>query len=331
MATKDVQLKDLSGNLLMPKTKGANVYNNSNETLGTVEAGAQVNLIESISYNSSALTITEKGVALPVFNLKKLGSSDTGYSSAFAAQYVLTKDGVAVGDTINLAKDMVVQSGTLKTATAADVTAEIYAGVQEGDPYIDLVIANADGDHIYIPVKGLVDVYTAGNGLDLAGGEFSVDTTDTTIVDTAPTANSTKFVQSGGVKTALDGKVDNLASAATAGTYTKVTIQANGLVSAGDDLDASDIPALDSAKITTMGSYEKATAAAAIATTDTLDEAIGKLEYKVDGMQGAITGAASTIVDDDLTASKFLVSNAAGKVAASSIGSDAALLVWEEL
>ena len=62
----------------------------------------------------------------------------------------------------------------------------------------------------YIPVKDLVDVYTAGNGLTLSGNSFSVNTADTNTVDTTPTANSTKLVQSGGVHAALAGKQDTI-------------------------------------------------------------------------------------------------------------------------
>ena len=48
----------------------------------------------------------------------------------------------------------------------------------------------------------------------------------------------------------LAGKVDKLATAPTAGTYTKVTINGDGLVSSGGTLEASDIPNLTLSKIT---------------------------------------------------------------------------------
>ena len=47
--------------------------------------------------------------------------------------------------------------------------------------------------------------------------------------------------------------------------------------------------------------------------------------------QDKITGAASTIVTDNLAANKFVISNANGKIAASTVASDANLLVWEEI
>ena len=51
MADKNIQIKDLQGNSLFPKTKGSLVTNDTGATLGTVEAGAQVNKIEKIKVN----------------------------------------------------------------------------------------------------------------------------------------------------------------------------------------------------------------------------------------------------------------------------------------
>ena len=59
---------------------------------------------------------------------------------------------------IDIPKDMVVVSGSVGTVTTPDVP---YEGAQVGDKYIDLVIANAASDHIYIPANSLVDIYTA--------------------------------------------------------------------------------------------------------------------------------------------------------------------------
>lgn len=66
MADKNIQIKDLKGNLLYPKTKGSLVYNDSNETLGTVESGAQVNKIEKIKLNGVELSIINKEVNVQI-------------------------------------------------------------------------------------------------------------------------------------------------------------------------------------------------------------------------------------------------------------------------
>lgn len=105
------------------------------------------------------------------YTITKQATADSGYS----ATYQLFKDGTAVGDKINIPKDMVVSSGEVKTVTTAGSP---YAGAVVGDKYIDLTIANATSDHIYIPVKDLVDVYTGGTGIDVsASNVISVDST----------------------------------------------------------------------------------------------------------------------------------------------------------
>ena len=175
----NVQLRDEElGVNLNPATLGSLVKNNAGANLGSVEAGAQVNKIEKIKYGDQELTITSKTVTIPEviaaeYSLKKLGSSDTGYDDDYSAQYVLTKDGVAVGDAINIAKDMVVQSGEVKVCSVAD---QPVAGYEVGDKYIDLLLANSDNQHIYILVSDLVDTYTGGNGITITGQSIAIDT-----------------------------------------------------------------------------------------------------------------------------------------------------------
>ena len=201
MADKNVQIKDGSGNNLFPKTKSAVVFNNNGDTLGGVEAGAQVNLIEKIKVNGTEMSISSKAVdiSVPEYTITKAATADTGY----AATYQLFKGATATGDKINIPKDMVVSAAELKTCATAD---QPVNGLAVGDPYIEMTIANNDGSKIYIPVKDLVDTYTAGNGLTLSNGAFSINTADTNTVDTAPVSASTKLIQSGGVYTALAGK-----------------------------------------------------------------------------------------------------------------------------
>ena len=207
MTEKNIQIKSLTGDLLYPKTKGALVENNNGDALGGVEAGAQVNKIEKIKVNGTELTITSKAVdiTVPDYTITKATTADSG----FAATYQLFKGGVATGDKINIPKDMVVSAAELKHCATAN---EPVAGLAVGDPYIEMTIANNDGTKIYIPVKDLVDIYTAGNGLTLTNGAFAVNTGDTNTVDATPTASSTKLVQSGGVYAALAGKQDTIDS-----------------------------------------------------------------------------------------------------------------------
>lgn len=103
--------------------------------------------------------------------------------------------------TINLPVDLVVKRGYYDPGTK------------------QLVLVLTDGSVVHIDAADLVDEYNAGNGLRLTNQTFSVNTADTSVVDTAVTANSNKLVQSGAVftsieeaRTALQTAIDNIIS-----------------------------------------------------------------------------------------------------------------------
>lgn len=142
--------------------------------MGELEKGAQANRIEKIKVNGVELEIVSKEVDItvpnvPVYSILKSETADDGYS----ATYQLTKDGEPVGDKINIAKDMVVQSGSVKTVVTDDTPVQ---GYKAGDKYIDLLLANTDNEHIYILVSDLVDVYSAGSGIIITGNSIAIDT-----------------------------------------------------------------------------------------------------------------------------------------------------------
>jgi hypothetical protein len=200
MADKNIQLKDMNGNSVFPKTKGALVTNANGQTLEGVQAGAQVNIIETVKVNGSALTPDSNkavNVVIPAaadYTVVKDDVAATGY----AATYHLTKDGTNVGAAINIPKDMVVSSGSVETCTQADVPVE---GLEVGDKYIDLVLANASNSHVYIPVTDLIDIYTGGNGINVNNNVISIDTS---VVATQSDVST--------LTTAIGGKQDTLSA-----------------------------------------------------------------------------------------------------------------------
>lgn len=90
---------------------------------------------------------------------------------------------------------------------------------------------------------------------------------------------------------ALNDKVTGN-SAITGATKCKITYDSKGLVTAGTNLEVSDIPNLASNKVTAMTGYSKASASSAISTSDSLNTAIGKVEYKLDSAISDISGKA---------------------------------------
>ena len=91
-----------------------------------------------------------------------------------SATYTLMKDGVAVvgAEKINIPLDMVVSAGDVKSCTVADAP---VAGFVVGDKYLDFVLANST-EHVYVKVADLVDTYTAGTGITIAGNQVAIDT-----------------------------------------------------------------------------------------------------------------------------------------------------------
>lgn len=208
MTDKNIQIKDIDGNLLYPKTKGSLVYNNSNETLGTVEAGAEVNIIEGVQVNNTDLTPDANrkvNVLVPAYSIEKQSTAETGY----AATYYLTKDGVLQGTKINIAKDQVLDNVEQKTCTTNDVPVQGYV---VGDIYWEFTFQNTS-KKLYIKLSDFVDVYTAGNGLTLNNKVFAIDTTVVCTVSSFNThANNTTIHITATERTTWNGKQDAITS-----------------------------------------------------------------------------------------------------------------------
>lgn len=190
-------------------------FSNDEKTkLAGIEAGAQVNKLESVKVNGTALDITEKAVNIDLsayakvtdmnqkvasvaaedgsvtiggtataptvkvaiaagednaltlaadglkvvvpaaaeYSIKKLEAANAGMS----ASYQLTKDGAGVGAVIDIPKDMVVKSGTVVTKAESGAWGE--AGT-----YLELTLANATNDKVYINVGNLIEYVTSGS------------------------------------------------------------------------------------------------------------------------------------------------------------------------
>ena len=141
-------------------------------TIGHSLSGAVAGVYGDAS-KSVKVTVDEAGhvtsaeeVAIAEYSVVKLETATDGY----LASYQLRKDGAPAGATINIPKDYLVKSASVKTATADDPS-----GFAEGTKYIDFVVNTYDTDsgtgkesHIYLNVQDLVDVYTAGNGIEIS-------------------------------------------------------------------------------------------------------------------------------------------------------------------
>lgn len=109
--------------------------------------------------------------AIPKYAMEKQDVASEGFGVTYRLKEIVGEEASYVGAEINIPKDLMLQSGSLETVIVAD---QPYAGAVVGDPYIDLVLNDDAGSHIYVPVKGLVDTYIAGQGVEIVDGTVSV-------------------------------------------------------------------------------------------------------------------------------------------------------------
>lgn len=100
-------------------------------------------------------------IKTPVYNLTKSTSTD------YAAVYHLQKDGVNVGEAINIPKDMVVESGKVVWGSYTDGTFTPATDKKNATPYVELTLANSTANKIYIAVADLVNEHKAGTGIEI--------------------------------------------------------------------------------------------------------------------------------------------------------------------
>lgn len=205
------------GHSLSGATAG-NYGDSTHATKVTVDAAGHVTSAESV-----AIAFPDA----PEYSITKDATAQTGY----IATYHLTKDGTNVGTAINIPKDYLVKSAEIKTSTGSTDP----SGLPSGTKYIDFVVNTYTGSgtesHIYLSVEDLVDVYTAGNGIDISSSNA---------VSAKVVAANGLSVDSNGIKMALASSTAN--GAMSSGAYTKLdgvdtgatknTITLNGVANA---------------------------------------------------------------------------------------------------
>lgn len=167
------------------------------------------------------------------------------YSAVYHLQTTSGGTTVNVGAAINIPKDMVVQAGSVVTKTAAGDWGP--AGT-----YIELVLANADGDRLYIKVDDLIEYVTSGSQV----GDMIVVSVDNSHQITATITDGTisKAKLSQGVQTVLDA------------AETAVQSITEGQVNGSILVDGSSVPVhgLDTAAYQPATAFDASGAAASV-------------------------------------------------------------------
>lgn len=146
--------------------------------LGSDDNGTTIG-VQVSKGESNALELKEDGLFVSPaaasgaveFVIEKQATPEDGFSATYKLKRTAEGTDTYVGDAINIPKDAVLSGGTYEIVETADTP---YAGAAVGDPYVDLVVANAEESHIYIPLKGLVDTVKAGDGISVTDNTVSI-------------------------------------------------------------------------------------------------------------------------------------------------------------
>ena len=245
------------------------------------------------------LTTKDKATIVAAINSLKTESTVTvekkqTAEEGFAATYIIKQNEKQVGSSINIPKDFLVKSGTVKTVTTIN---QPVNGYKVGQKYLDFVVNTASNDgqesHIYILVEDLVDVYTGSTGDQIAvvvGNDNTISASLTkTVNDSLEKANSA--LQKANIK---EGTADGTIS------VSGVNINVHGL---------------GSAAYTESSAYDKANAAYTVKTeligtnADTKDK---------DTINGAKKYADAAVTAKNVTADGETGDNALVKASAAS-------------
>lgn len=152
----------------------------------------------------------------------------------------------------------------IKTSGRLEPLTTVLVAVYGETPFSDIVTAISSGKGVILFARSGVFAYLCVVSESFATfrsilsentyTEYSVTSADAwsansiNIGEETPTAGSNKLLTSGGAYSALQGKVNSTNVAE--GTYTKVTVNSQGAVTAGTSLDAADIPGHSAATLT---------------------------------------------------------------------------------
>ena len=173
--TNDGKIGTVSGKPLITSSGGEIATGSFGTTSGTFAEGNHTHS----QYLTSHQSLSDIG---GVVTVEKQTTADTGY----AHTYVVKQNGSQVGSKINIPKDLLLQSATKEVVGSTPTTLEIENNLTTGDTYLKFIVNTEDNDNattLIVPINDLVEnaVYTAGNGLTLSSGEFSIANGDITL------------------------------------------------------------------------------------------------------------------------------------------------------
>lgn len=208
------------------KGLSTNDYTTAEKTkLSGIAANAQVNVIEQVKVNGTALKVTDKAV-----NVVVPAATVTGVKSGDKVLALANKE---LSTTLGLTYDSVTKKINLTGIDSAviasvDATDFIKDGMVEGVSFapetkILTITFNTESgkEDIEVDLSDLVDTYTAGTGITITGNSIAVNTS---IIATVASVNEVKTTANTAVQTvSASGTAPLTLSASKAGTAVTVS------------------------------------------------------------------------------------------------------------
>lgn len=236
--------------------------------LNGIAEGAQVNVLEGVQVDGMDLAISGKKVNIDLTSYAKKTDVATAYKPKGSAATLPAATDYAVGDVLNLTATFTLDGKSYPAGT--NVVCIDDAGTKKWDAlagFIDISVFALASD-VTTGLNGKVDKTTTVNGkaldtnitigiTELQGQTGYTDSALSLPISTATQTALNGKADSATMTTELGKKVDKLESKPAAGTFTKVTINEEGQVTAGAALAAADVPDLTASKITDFASAAK--------------------------------------------------------------------------
>ena len=265
--------------------------------VATTASGTDIN----VNIKSGEHVLAKNGNAGLYTDIKL--SSVTPSSTTVKEEYQLTAtDGSALGDTIKIYKDSSISKIYLGySGDSVDTNTGVITSGTSGDPQsLNYVYHKEDGTYemVHVDVSNFLVESEFASGVTAENSGVVRGVVDPTS-ETFLTVGADGFKLSGvqdAINTAISG-LDVTDDAAVAGQYVAAIEETDGKVAVKTRANVSEA---------VLNNYTKGSDATAVAATDTVNQAIGKLENQVD----AAKAAATTKVKKDAAASHLTLASA---------------------
>lgn len=147
------------------------------DSQGHITGSADVTASDLPTHTHSQYLTEHQSLDSKTVTVEKQSSAESGY----AHTYVVKQNGSQVGVKINIPKDFLVKSATVKTVTTVN---NPVSGYVVGDKYLDFVVNSKDNsatdEHLYVLVSDLVDTEIEWNNIQNKPTLFSGSYADLT-------------------------------------------------------------------------------------------------------------------------------------------------------